>query len=363
MFLSFISSSNPGAPRTLRRLLLTAGAAFAILVAAESIARLVSPRIGPALSNLDSQLDNKRTLAWQLARGGTRAQVLVLGNSTAYVGVVPEIVRKELPEGMTVFNGALAGYDYSIHKAFTEQFYLPLLSPKILVLCTTMMDFNLNESGFAENSRILEKSVPWSLLMDASTYSPQVLLYRWSALFRYSLNVQQWLRLSLGTARLYGTEDPFGFTPCDGNASPDERIRPLVIQHLQNFEIGGFSRSSLFQMVGDFRKNGFEILLVNMPVSPKLSRLLPTFETDYRRYAEDLYRKCEEYEIQLLDLNRVLSLQESDFADEYHANSSGRERISQAIGQRLNQQFMAQSLDLSNISSKPASRPISHPFN
>jgi hypothetical protein len=308
---------------------------FAILVAAEVMGHMFSHRLGPGRTMPDSEIDTKRILAWQLAESGVPVRVLVLGNSTANAGVVPEIIKHQLDGNANTFNGALSGYDYSIHQAITERIYLPLLRPQVVILCVTIMDFNLNEKGFSDNSRSLEDSTAWSLLMGAPSPTLNGLLYEYSALFRYSFSFQHWLRCSLSPSKRSEADNRWGAVPFDGSANPLAQIRGEVVNHLKDFEIGGQSREEMFALAKALRSRGLKPLIVNMPLSPKLWRLYPPIEADYKKYLEALNNQCRTFGFPLLDLHRILNLDEEAFVDEYHANELGRLEISRAIAKKL----------------------------
>lgn len=313
------------------------GFCLAVLILCEAALRITSLRLGPARTSTDSEVDYKRILAWRLAARDKKAHVLIVGNSTAAGGVVPKIVMDELGGRVNVFNGALSGYDYTIHKPVCDRFYIPVLHPEVVVLCAVMMDFNVNEAAFLEMGRALEKSEAWALLMDKPTSDPQIILYRVSALFRYGVNFQRWLHYVLRQSNSKGPQDPLGSEEYLGKVvGPGEPVREIILKHLQQFKIGGQSRSALFEMAKTLQNQGIGILVVNLPLSPKLWRLLgERFSEDYSRYIQDLRTECARAGIKILDLHEELHLEEKVFYEEYHTNHTGNERISRAIGQEL----------------------------
>ncbi len=92
-----------------------------------------------------------------------------------------------------------------------------------------------------------------------------------------------------------------------------------------------FNTESLFlsRLLADARKNGVQVLLVNMPLTPANMGLMPAGY--YSQYLTTVKEQARAFGSPLIDLNNGTAFSISDFRDTAHMNASGGKKLLDAI--------------------------------
>jgi len=314
--------------------------AAAVILLAEVGARALSPRLPDPVV-----WDNPFTQAKVGQMGEVRsAGVVFLGSSVVNVGIDP--ARATAGTGLSAYNAALPGSTPILWRVWAADAVTPLLCPAIVVIGVTPRDYNDNDTG---NRGALEQylSSPGRLLHlgeagfgdraeDAASSLSTLLADR--SLLRQPANVARWL-LDLPVddrrdSELTGAGRFFGFDDHTFERKPDRRRR-LRSGAFRDFAVGGMEEAALRGLIEDVLAAGALPVIVEMPVlEAELVSLLPGGEADLAAFRDSLDR------VGTLTGHPVLRFpdlhdRQRFFADEYHLNGAGVERLSARLAREL----------------------------
>lgn len=290
---------------------------------------LYIPSLGSSSRRFEMQIDGLDRYA-----GAAEVECLVLGNSTALMGVDPQALarghRERTGRDLRCFNFGVSGMTAAAAEAVA-----PILvkrhRPALLVYVVTARDVGETVDG------PLLANTPW-VRYRRGTFSLHGWLADRSAAFRYFLLYRQWLdprRWPAATSPSGTTAE--GFYPIEASLplSPalwehtQRAYAEVAGQPLSETELGGFSR--LLELSGQ----GTEIVVVEAPVHPRLQRWARRHSAFY---AEALTRLRETARRQHVRFWRVPTwkvVPADGWLDFVHLNRRGAASFSAWLGARI----------------------------
>jgi len=313
-------------------LLLVLAAGIAELVARTEAVRaaLGAPSVGSPSRLFEQQLDSLD----RYAASEQRLDCIVLGNSTALMGVDPDALSRAYHErmghGLRCFTFGVAGMTASAAGAVA-----PILverhRPWLLIYAASVRDVGQSVDG------PLLASTPW-VQYRQGTFSLAGWLTEHSAAFRWYLLYRQWVdpvrwRVASGPLRT----TPAGFMRFD----PGMALSPALWEQTQctyaeiinqppsQLELAGFSR--LLELSG----NGTQVVVVEAPVHETLR--------GWTRHVNDFYANATAHMRQAVRQQRVpfwrvatwRVVPAEGWADFVHLNPRGAARFSEWLGARI----------------------------
>ena len=332
-------SPAPSPPRGRTRFRVLSGIVVVLLVL-EIAARLLEPRL-PAAAQWShavpgGHLQNIERLA---AAGG--ADVLVVGSSSVGSAIDPEQLTSQLDAPRGGYNLWMSGPSMQSIELLTSRFALPALSPRVLVVGVTSRELNDVGTSQREHLGVLRGSAAGRVLLtDESVLSDlERAVTDAFALVRTRQELRQPRRV---VDALRGVEDADEIGPDGMDTGTLDRTLEIAPEHaaqeqaaLRPFAVGGEELEALARLVRDARRQGIEVVLVDMPVVE--DAYVPYHErgrADDERYQSVLASFARAQEVELVQA-RDLAWDDDLFADENHLNRAGARRLTGIVGEAL----------------------------
>ncbi len=315
--------------------------ALAILVgglgAAEVAARIPAvrnalhiPSVGSSSRRFELQLDS---LARYVASAG-RVDCLVLGNSTALMGIDPEALsdsyRQATGQALRCFNFGVAGMTASAAGAVA-----PILAeryrPQLLIYVISARDLGQSVEGplLAEDAWVRYQS---------GTFSLYGLLASHSAAFDYYLLYRQWLDpLRWPQAKSSSGTTAAGFFPINAQRPLSEALwaqmqkfyARIVEQPLSQPELAGFER--LVALSG----GAMQVVVVEAPAHERLRRWAQQASSFYTDALAQIRRTTRAAHVTFWRAPTRRIIPPDAWADFVHVDPRGAARFSAWLGTRL----------------------------
>jgi hypothetical protein len=324
-------------PAAFRSAALACVVLFVVLGVAEIAARtpvvraaLHPPSLGSSSRRFELQLDG---LERYVAAEG-RVECIVLGNSTALMGVDPEALgsgyRQRTGHDLRCFNFGVSGMTASAAGAVAP-ILVERYRPWLLIYVVSARDIGQSVDG------PLLASTPWVRYRQGS-FSINGWLVEQSAAFRYYLLYRQWLDPSRWPAATSpsGTT-PEGFFPLDARLplSPALFVRTqrayvdILNQPPSEPELAGLSR--LLRLPS----NGTQVVVVEAPAHETLRRWARRTSGFYAEAIADIRRAARQQHVTFWRVPARRIIPADGWADFVHLNTRGAARFSEWLGGRI----------------------------
>lgn len=321
----------------LRTPLLASAIVAAFLGLAELAARrsfvreaLLAPSVGSPSRGFELQLDSLERFAWT----GPPVDCIVLGNSTALMGIDPDVLsdayRSRTGRSLRCFTFGVAGMTASAAGAVAP-ILVERFRPWLLVYVVSVRDVGRSVDG------PLVARTPW-VQYRLGTCSPEGWLAEHSAAFRYYLLYRQWFDGS----RWRATSSPAGTTRAGFlRAKSRLALSPELWDHtLRAYaevareppsepEFAGFSR------VLSLSKDGTRILVVEAPANEKLRRWARRSTGFYDEATRLLRREARDRHVDYWRVPTWRVIPGDGWFDFVHLNGVGAVGLSEWLGARI----------------------------
>jgi len=304
-----------------RVLLFIVGLLLSVLIL-ETLARAVSPVLGPPLISWNTMEDAKRLKFAEYLEKYQNPKYVVMGNSTSLIGFNPIIFDRSvnLPIGSS-FNAAMNGSDIKTIRDFALDFIIDEVKPENLVLLfsnTSMIqgpeykDFTLDTGNLLSNSYLFKYRNTFRDPMTINTIlrtlkfrdTRQGIVYRWAD------NLDEF-----GYTKYETTDATFpdaGWDPTKG-VSPDSK----------NYSVNVSQLKYLIEIRDYAEKNGVNLIIGTVPL---LAQDL-AYRGTIRQIADDLG-------VGFIQGNDAVG-QGKYFQDEIHLNREGARLFSEYLAKNL----------------------------
>ena len=299
--------------------------AVAVVLVAELVVRVVHGRL-PAVSAWPSpELQKKYDQI--VAREGRSTQVVLMGDSMMDAAGAPAALAGA---GATssIYNASIAGETLPTIAQWTEKVVVPRLHPKLVVLGFSSNELNpaalapATGLGAYNASRAVRAAEGTGSLVDRA----DAFLRRWSYLYRYRDDLRHPFALPATGAfnpSLNAAGEDLAFLDqsyLEGTAAHARAVVEGVYAALAGFRVGPQNVSLLSGLITWLRQRGTRVLLVVMPVTADLVRLLPHGPADYQS-SLDAFRSVAAGSGAQLSIPGIWPT--SSFADPVHLNGAG----------------------------------------
>jgi hypothetical protein len=298
-------------------------AAVLVLMALEVSAQIVAPYIPPPGNWGTRDLDRAATLAARAAPGPV--DVLLIGSSTVKVGFDDAAYSSALGEA-TVVNAGFDAAAPSSFGLFAEEYLLDTVDPATVVIGLNSRDFNDNGLNQAD---VLQRYLDSTGRLDHRGELPLTRrvdrrLSSWSAFVEHRETLRQPREVLDLIDKVRAGPPP----PRDGYAVTDAFASGQRSLVLLDFTIGGEETAALTRLVGEIRRRGAHVVLVDMPIiADDYGALHPNGVGDIADYRQALADVARDLGVPVLWAND-LGWDRSDFRDPIHLTQAGSERLS-----------------------------------
>jgi hypothetical protein len=304
-----------------RGLLFILGLLLSVLTL-ESIARAVSPVLGPPLISWNTMEDAKRLKFGEYLEKYQNPKYVVMGNSTSLIGFNPTIFDStaNLPIGSS-FNAAMNGSDIKTIRDFALDFIVGKVKPENLVLLfsnTSMIqgpkyqDFKLDTGNLLSNSYLYQYRNTFRDPITVNTILRTLKLQdtRQGIVYRWADNIDEF-----GYTKYETTDATFpdaGWDPTKG-VSPDSKNYSVNVSHLKYLiEIRDFAKN-----------NGVNLIIGTVPLLAQDR----AYRGTVRQIADDLG-------VDFIQGNDAVG-QGKYFQDGIHLNREGAKVFSEYLAKNL----------------------------
>lgn len=311
---------------------------LAVLLVIEVGLRIAEPQLPKPLSWPTEKMQEKYEQMSAMADAGETADIAFVGSSTVFDGINPLLVSEEL-SGVTTYNAGITGaISPRTWRWWTNEVVLPRLQPDTVVVGVGTVDLNSAiPDGFWQ---LVTGSPAYDQVQGNLSSEVEQTATEWSALFRLRTVLREPVRLLL----LFGQDSDEVLVGPQGIDLRTEEPEPYRIteeqglriqwEQLRGYDVPGDDLAELEGLVSDLLEGGHEVILVNMPVTDDLVRLLPEGESDYAGYLAALQDLAREHDIGFLDYGRVFD-SVGPFKDPSHLNHQGADLFSERLAADL----------------------------
>lgn len=322
--------SVPTSPHRWRRI---AAITAVALVVAELGAWALEPLLPSPNPWPTDQTAVKANQIMGLAAAGSSVDAVFLGSSVVVEGIDP-LAFNGTAEELTGYNAALDGASMKAAALWAEEFVLPSLDPRVVVVGITTRD--LNDGGTSQEEFFRSLSASRGL----RDIRLQTGLWKWvnevsqtSALLRLRPVLRQpgtILRHLMGqTGPSEPSPGPFGSEPLDETAftynDSESWHRLWRTRHFDHFAIGGEELSALEGLIGSALAQGREVVLVEMPVHNDYVKSQPGGEAALAELHEVLTSLAQPEGVHLI--SPLGAYGPEDFRDPAHLNPEAAEQL------------------------------------
>lgn len=324
-------------------------AVVAVVLLAEATARILAPYLPDPLIWMTPEAQHK---ASQIRARGP-ADVVLLGSSVMDAAGDPTAIARYGGVGgarRSVYNAALSGITLGAIAQWGEAFVEPLLKPRVVVLGLGFPDLNANTPGrvagdarFADSAGMREATGTETLAQRIERSAGDVselirlrrVLMRPIASFRQGRRA--WEpglgglldpRLSDGGMSLTFVNDPYG--TFDGKPLPPATENARVLDGpVHDFAVNGGIDLRLQELIRALRARSVAVVLVELPYSDALAKILPHGAADARALSGELAKAAAATGVRLVSAGRWSNRL---FADPLHVNGAGALRLARLLG-------------------------------
>lgn len=280
----------------LRRLPVLVGAALVVLVAAEGAARWLEPRMSvPA--EYHSQETAEKVAA--LDRFGDDVDVVFAGTSQVLQGIAPEVVDAARGGGFS-YNAALSGAVPDLQRRWLPDQVLARSDPTVVVWGVSPL---IDLRGPDESEPFLAYEEARATRAGTLADLDRALSDRF-ALARLRPELRSPAAVLDAVRGRPPIEEPASTNGPRGNRLVFvQTVRPSVAARLAELLSPGASsvqRDDLFATVDELRAEGVEVVLVEMPVAPRLYGYLDVGAAEYEVLADELAADLAERGVEFL---------------------------------------------------------------
>jgi hypothetical protein len=288
-----------------------------------------TPALAPHLRVVDDPSPAEKLL---LAVRYPDAQVLYLGDSRVLVGVDPSVVSETCGCGPG-YNAAFAGADTRLSK-ITGDRLLGKLSPRLVVIGVSQWELS-DRAGIRVKRPAMQLLAPWELddfgLQVDQAERVQATIGAASRLYRSRRAVREALDPSTWTAPPEH-EPRRGFYGRDGGRElGEDGFEERKDQYFSDFSVRGRRAEALRALLTDVHGRGVRVLLVALPLHPKLHgrvrQEVGAFRTAMEQLAVDTGAPFED-----LTAPRRMGLDSDHFLDPVHIDKEGAATFSRHLG-------------------------------
>jgi hypothetical protein len=328
---------------TRRHLLLFAGAALAVLLAAEGVARVLEPALPEPERWPDATTAVK--VAQMDALGCT--DLVLVGNSMARDAFDPELVGEAT--GVDAYNASLDAASPAQLARWLPDEVIPRLDPTTVVWAVSSPD--LNDEAPAGRAAFEAYDTSIGGREDVLGRAQDELAQR-SVLVaqRDALRDPPTLWTAVGD-RLAGDEVPRtdgsgipgligprgqGLSRRELTYRPDDPVATRIVtdQLLTDFDLGGAQQRHADELVHALTRRGIEVVLVQLPVTEEFIALHPDGADDWDDYRAAMRTLAADTGTRLVDLTDGFDA-DGAFADTHHLNAAGSTRVSAHLAAEL----------------------------
>lgn len=327
---------------TRRHLLLFAGAAVAVLLGAEGVARVLEP----ALPETERWPDAATTVkVAQMDELGC-ADLVLVGNSMARDAFDPAAIGEAT--GVDAYNAALDAASPAQLERWLPHEVVPRLRPTTVVWALTSPD--LNDEAPAGRAAFDAYDTSIGGRVDLLGRAQDELVAR-SALVahRDALGDPATLWTAVGD-RLGGDDAPRadvagipgligprgqGLSRRDLSYRPGDPVATRIVsdQLLADFDLGGVQQRHAADLIRSLTDRGVEVVLVQLPVTDEFIALHPDGGDDWGEYRAAMRTLAAGTGARLVDLSD--GFEPDEFADTHHLNADGAARVSARLAEEL----------------------------
>lgn len=321
---------------TLKRLTLFAvGAAVAIL-AIEGASRLaIAQGDAPVLRwhDFSSQLKAAQMADLQ-TDGGRGADWVIVGTSMAQQDLVPEFLATQLGD-VSVYNAGLNGGVPVVIEPWLASQVVPRLSPSTVVWGLSPLDLsavygdatkNAYDQAFETRPGILAE-VDRQVSQFSTLVSARAVLREPNKLFGDEADVR-FGQAAQAAAEMGVSGERIVFDVQLGIDRQDEVSSRVTPFSLDRDDLAAIARSVQY-----LRRQGIEVVFVELPVPGRFVSLMPNTEQDLKLFADAVALLGDELDVVVLKPNETFA--EEDFVDFTHLSSAAARRLSSDIGGQL----------------------------
>ena len=250
------------------------------------------------------------------------ADVVFVGTSMVWQGLVPEVFTATDPAARTAYNAGLAGGVPVVMEPWLQEEVVPRLQPDLVVWGLCSMDFstsygddNLDRYRDALDSRIgALAAVEQTAARFSSLVHYRTILRHPSALFGSERDdIEDGFAAAAAILGNGGERLDF-----EVDTSPD-RARQIQAR-LSNYRIDTTDIDALYRTVSALRDQGIEVVLAEMPIPNRYVFLHPEGAGDTARAHETILAIDDVFDIQIIDLRYGFT--DDDFVDFTHLDQS-----------------------------------------
>lgn len=333
---------EPAVPRQLskRRWQLAALATVATLLTAEIGAAALEPRLPEPMVWPSTQVAAKVAQMDELAKNGSKVNVVFLGSSVVEQGINP--LSFNSAGDLLAYNAALNGASPQSLELWAKEVVFPRLDPQVVVIGLTSRDLNdggLSQQQFfthlqtSDGFRRLSRPQGFARWLEAAAETSA--FWRIRSLLRQPGSTLIDL-LGRGKSNRPGP-GPFGAeSPTTGattyNASTNWR-RFWTNRHFNDFSLGGQELEALKRLVQDSLDQGREVVVVEMPIHDDYLDVQPNGEAAVNQFQALVEKTLSGSSAELINLTHGFGA--TDFRDPAHLTPDAAGRLGVSLAARV----------------------------
>lgn len=311
--------------------------AVVLVVAVDIVLRIIAPVLPAPILWPAPELQSKAVQMHSLGRAGG-ADAVFVGSSLVDVGLDPSLFPTRPGGRSAAYNAALLDASIGELTSWVEQFVVPMLKPRAVVVGISGRELNGGnpnlqafDDAFARMPEVRRALGRETTLQTADREARSV-----SYLFRYRSLLRQ--PHALWRSVLH----PADFVDLTGAGMETTMLRrrytsfsPLAVQQFAHLDTYSLSQTRLDQIAGLVRwcaERGVATIVVNMPMTATAVSLYPHGLKDYEAYSEALNRASADAGAGYVATG---IWPEADFGDPAHLNGEGARRLSRLVAARL----------------------------
>lgn len=266
-------------------------------------------------------------------------EAVFLGSSLVQAGVDPTKFAQST--GLCAYNAALPGAQLRRLKPWAQEIVVPEADPKVVVLGVSIRDTNDNAPDEADLSAAFVGSPGFRAAAGHRLSVIEALeraSFEASAFIRTRENLRTpvtAVKLALGQDDRELTEEGLWTAFASDSYRTSAERREGIRLSLTNYSTGRIDIPAAIDLVVNLRAEGRELLLVAMPtLYRELLPLLKGGMSDLHEYERALSELAAGTGLALLRADQLITAS-ADFADEYHLNALGSDKLTDLIAERV----------------------------
>lgn len=313
-----------------------------VLVALETVVRLVAPRLPDPLVWNDHEVQNKVTRIDALSRRDVASAVFA-GSSSMNAALDPDLATRLVGAPEPTFNAALNGADLRSMGFWLTNVVAPRLRPRVIVVGTTSLEWNDNGITQRDFYRKLVRSDGARKVIGSLGKVER--LESWledhSYLARYRTELRRPTHIVNGDPRAkeaavgrLGTLHAIRSFQTRPYAIPPEFRRRTEQESFHRYAVGGVQLATLERLTALVRTLRSTLVVVKMPVTSDVFALHPEGRKDYEAYEWTLGRFVESHDVVFVDAAARIKGRRY-FVDPIHLNARGARKFTELLAPEL----------------------------